>query len=706
MPSSPGPRGAPAWEPNTIIDTSPRRERPHLSQPFMIEEDRGLTKDEIQILTKGGQEKDIPVGEELENFRPFAHYFHPNRYGVQKWRLFKIRIPMKIQKQLHSFLDSEVSIAEMIQYWGARMVYSFGAPKNLMLSILTDYTWFTTLLLVEALVEGKLEALREALFYAFQNRKVDAKDNAVFGEVRKEYFQTVNVMKDQMRFMSEDATSQKAAVEAMLAQLCGPDDISFINSEVWLNLDDTQKELLKEFLRDRLKSAFQSGRQAMKQVMGETVQNLVNAQRERDSLQKKLDLMSKQKDDAELALSQRDKLITALKGTSGNAEFLDQIQALQDKIKHLQEFFRTTEQEKLALENKIRKLEETGSGQNAVVAAMMPVDDQESAEDLKKQIATLKAQAEQALREKRELEKKLKLAEKEIERMGAMKADTAQRAADSRPASSSSTGKGVSAKGTGADGGLPDFAVQEMAKMEAESSLLRDKVDGLEQSVDMLQGENMDLKNEINRLLAELAASKKDAAQARKDASKLEGKMAKMEERMGEMAEKASAAGVAMPAAQVSPDVSPSSRAMSSPDDLDNIDQYRGPMDSDNSRLPSREKSAFGGSRRGLEQSEEEWIFPNEAPMNARSEPREVRVQGLSGYKMKEVDDKVAKITEVETGKEFRVQRKIVEKRTWVFVDAHPDAEELTAVKKMRPGTVPVPEAMLPLEGDSPLEVA
>ena len=88
-------------------------------------------------------------------------------------------------------------------------------------------------------------------------------------------------------------------------------------------------------------------------------------------------------------------------------------------------------------------------------------------------------------------------------------------------------------------------------------------------------------------------------------------------------------------------------------------------------------------------------MFPGEAPLNARTEQREVRVQGLSGYRIKELDDKVAKITEVETGKEFRMQKKVVEKRTWVFVDSHPDTEELREAKmKVRPGSVPVPEVI------------
>ncbi|CAD7973640.1 unnamed protein product [Amoebophrya sp. A25] len=683
-----------------------------LVSPYMVEKDTGIAKDDLQVLTRGGQTK-FPTTQELENFRPFAHYFHPQRYGVQKWRLFKIRIPLKLQKQLHHFLDEEPSIAEGISYWGARMVFSFGAPKNLMLSILTDYTWFCTLLLIEALIEGKLEALREALFLAFQDREQSKRDQKYITEVRKEYFETVSVMKDQLRFMSEDTQTVKSAYESVVAQLFGAEDVSFINSDFWMKLSPEDKELVKLFLADKVKTAFQSGRAAMKGVVADTIQNFIAVQRERDTLMRKMDALAAQKEEAENALVQRDRLITALKGSGGNSEFLDQIQALQDKLKYLQDFFRTVEQEKIALENKCRKLEEAGGGASSAMAALMPVDEPgESVDDLKKQLAAMRQQNEQLTREKREADKQLKMAEKEIERMGDIRTDVGgkrgSQGGDSRPSTQGSGNKSGSGRG---DAGNIDLNAEELAALEKEMALLRDRCDNLEQDNAQLGGENMDLRSQVDKLMAELAIAKKEASTAKKDAAKLEAKMGKMESRMQELTEQASAAGLTIPVTELSPSASPaaspSSRARSSPDDdYANIDQYRMPVDSaDGSRLPSREKTPFG--RGAPVESEEEWVFPGEAPLNARTEQREVRVQGLSGYRIKELDDKVAKITEIETGKEFRVQRKVVEKRTWVFVDTHPDAEDLqVSIKKMRPGTVPVPEAMMPMNPDGEFEIA
>ncbi len=39
-----------------------------------------------------------------------------------------------------------------------------------------------------------------------------------------------------------------------------------------------------------------------------------------------------------------------------------------------------------------------------------------------------------------------------------------------------------------------------------------------------------------------------------------------------------------------------------------------------------------------------EWYYPDEHPFRARNEAKECRVNGLSGYKMKELDDKIAKV--------------------------------------------------------------
>jgi hypothetical protein len=84
-------------------------------------------------------------------------YFETKRWSVKQWHDFKIRIPLRSQVELHKFLEDDETVNKAIEFYAARMVFSFGIPKNLILSILTDFAWINFLMVTEAMSLNKIQ---------------------------------------------------------------------------------------------------------------------------------------------------------------------------------------------------------------------------------------------------------------------------------------------------------------------------------------------------------------------------------------------------------------------------------------------------------------------------------------------------------------------------------------------------------------------
>ncbi len=112
----------------------------------------------------------------------------------------------------------------------------------------------------------------------------------------------------------------------------------------------------------------------------------------------------------------------------------------------------------------------------------------------------------------------------------------------------------------------------------------------------------------------------------------------------------------------------------------------------------TKSSSTSVASRKSVKTASDiEWVFPFEHVFQSRTEQREVRVNGLSGYLFKESDDRFGRITERETGKSFKVEKVNKESESWVFVSEHPFGDN-QQVKKRE--SYPVPDWIIPPAGN------
>lgn len=205
--------------------------------------------------------KERPDEHGLLGFRPFKMFFHPRRYGVQQFRAFSISVPFSLQSTLHNFLDRDHSLAQCIHFWAQRMVYSFSAPMNLILSVLTDFAYVNCLCIIEAMITDSLgPEIHSLILQAREDHKGtsgSAEMKKQMALVRKQYWQELQQLRDRIRFPagmgaaggggpaseSGSTSTAKAHYDAKMQELTGGDEISFQKPTEWLGMDKEQKEL-------------------------------------------------------------------------------------------------------------------------------------------------------------------------------------------------------------------------------------------------------------------------------------------------------------------------------------------------------------------------------------------------------------------------------------------------------------------------------
>ena len=190
---------------------------------------------------------------------PIENHYHPKRYGVQSWRVFRIQLPPNLQKELHRFMDHEPSLTESISYWGSRMTEQFAIPRNLILTILTDFCWVNCLILIENVITGKLSGIKKACGGGADDFDTRKAVNAHSANMRKDYMQEMAQLRERVRFpggAESEAASAKQAFESKMNELCGGDEVSFQSDDKWANLSKADQEMIDKMTENKVAASW------------------------------------------------------------------------------------------------------------------------------------------------------------------------------------------------------------------------------------------------------------------------------------------------------------------------------------------------------------------------------------------------------------------------------------------------------------------
>ncbi len=138
------------------------------------------------------------------------------------------------------------------------MSSQFKIPRNLILTILTDFTWINSLILIESIICGRLDVIKDAVAKASKEYEKATGAQARESGMRRDYMKELNSLQERVRFPAgqdpnSEARSAKAAFDSKMAELCGGDEIALHSDSRWANLSDADKEFFDAMMQNKVR---------------------------------------------------------------------------------------------------------------------------------------------------------------------------------------------------------------------------------------------------------------------------------------------------------------------------------------------------------------------------------------------------------------------------------------------------------------------